>query len=193
MWFKYKYAEKRSLKSGLVIDHCEFNPYKGPPAVPVQMTDDAPRRSSLLDPHGVMEAELMIVRRTPDPPIEVCAPDPPPPQEPPIEVPPPQEPPIEVHTLVHRTTEPFAPVIPQTPSSEACSIQSQTHYSVAPVHMDPRMYKSGFVPTNLSSVGRLCSNRSVINSSFITVYNTGPAEPKAPVDEDKTTWCCCLS
>ncbi len=90
-------------------------------------------------------------------------------------------------------SDPFVPVIPQAPSSEACSIQSQTHYSVAPVHMDPRMYKSGFIPTNLSSVGRLCSNRSVINSSFITVYNTGPAEPKAPAEEDKTTWCCCLS
>ena len=99
----------------------------------------------------------------------------------------------EVCSIVHHTSDPFVPVIPQAPSSEACSIQSQTHYSVAPVHMDPRMYKSGFVPTNLSAVGRLCSNRSVINSSFITVYNTGPAEPKASAEEDKTTWCCCLS
>ena len=86
--------------------------------------------------------------------------------------------------MIHSISEPFTPPIPQSVSL----LQSQRHYSVAPV--DVRAFNGGSAP-NLLSVGRLSSNRSLFNSSFITVYNTTPPKMPEVPERNDSGWCCC--
>jgi hypothetical protein len=97
--------------------------------------------------------------------------------------------------ILHRTSNPFTPHIPQT---SVCSVSTQTHYSVAPVQIDPPFTpflgrQSSMRSTRPPTLGRLNSNRSLANNSFMTVFNDTPSPKATPSDDEKTAWCCCLS
>ena len=97
--------------------------------------------------------------------------------------------------LIHRTSSPFFPPIPQT---TVCSVQTQTHYSVSPVLIDPRVYNT-FVP-DAQPMGWLCflgaqncSSPSI--SSFSTVC-TPPTSDKGDSSvtgeqAERAGWCSC--
>ena len=92
--------------------------------------------------------------------------------------------------MVHNTPE-HVDLMHSAPSAEACSTHTQTHYSVTPI--EASMYNIGYAPpTTLLYVGRLSSNRSLKNSSFVTVYNTTPPSPTPAKKKDECSpWCCC--
>jgi hypothetical protein len=126
------------------------HPIKVPWPAPCDMEESVRRRkSSLLDPNGVMSAELV---------------------------------------MVHRTSSPFIPPIPQT-STSVCSVHTQTYYSVAPVQVDPGEYST--------TGGLLCmSHSSLMGSSFETVCGLTESAPlgvDSEEDDRSASWCgCCL-
>ena len=77
--------------------------------------------------------------------------------------------------ILHQTSQPFIPDLPQT-TNAAYSMQSRTHYSVVPISIDPHMY--AVIPF-VHRVPRLS-----IASSFSTVCLS--SEVHSPcISEDK--------
>ena len=92
--------------------------------------------------------------------------------------------------IVHRTSDPFTPRIPQT---SVCSVQTQTHYSVSPVQIEPCSYNvTPFLGRQSSTrsmvgrpptLGRWNSTRSIVsNGSFTTVYNDAASPGGKSID-----------
>ncbi len=100
--------------------------------------------------------------------------------------------------LIHRTSSPFLPPIPQS-TAACCCVHTQTHYSVSPVLIDPRVYNT-FAP-DAQPMGWLCflgaPNRasSPSSSSFSTVC-TPPVSDKGDASsvaggDHQGGWCSC--
>ncbi len=73
----------------------------------------------------------------------------------------PHAPKISTESIIHRTTNPFHPPIPQTVNAQA----KPTHYySVSPIHIDPSVYScTGVTPPHSSMHGTSAT-------SFTTVF-----------------------
>jgi len=94
---------------------------------------------------------------------------------------------VTTESLIHRTTNPFHPPIPQTVNTQA---KPAHYYSVSPIHIDPSVYTSVTPP---HSRVRRCSI-----SSFTTVFGGSIRNRKTFVEdeyiEEKHGWCsCCWS
>ena len=123
--------------------------------------------------------------------------------------------PVVVSQLFHQTSQPFKPDIPQT--STAYSVKTRTHYSVAPISIDPDMYavatatspfvnSSNSINNNNSRDGSRHARLSIA-SSFSTIClsnNTGGSDtvnsPCTSIagfrgggggEEEPCRWCCC--
>jgi hypothetical protein len=69
---------------------------------------------------------------------------------------------VTTESLIHRTTNPFHPPIPQTVNTQA---KPAHYYSVSPIHIDPSVYSYTSVTPPHSRVQKTFSN-----SSFTTVF-----------------------
>ena len=118
---------------------------------------------------------------------------------------------VLVSQLFHQTSQPFKPDIPQT--STAYSVKTRTHYSVAPISIDPDMYavatatspfvnSSNSINNNNSRDGSRHARLSIA-SSFSTIClsnsnnNSGSDIVNSPCtgitggEESYCSCCCC--
>ena len=138
------------------------------------------------------------------PPSAAAAQDTPPSHEEPVEIPAEEKtaepqattadptPKVITENIIHRTTNPFHPPIPQTVDAQGAK-PAFHYYSVSPIHIDPSVYSYTSV-TPPHSRARTCSV-----SSFTTVFGGSMMRRRTTfvgdghIEEKHGSCCCCWS